>query len=53
MLILKAFDLNGCEITSGNGNAVSIGFNVVVEKEQLESCQAEIEGGVLRLTKKF
>lgn len=53
VLVLKSFDVNGVEITSDNKEAVSVGFNLVFEKELYDMYGYALENGTIKLTRKI
>ena len=53
VLILKAFDANGTEILPYDNLSVSVGFNIMMKKQDFETYKSALENGTIRITKKF
>ena len=53
ILIIKAFDVNGSEILPDDKQSVSVGFNIMMRKQDFETYNSALENGKIRITKKF
>lgn len=53
VLILNSFDVNGIEISAQDTQAVSVGFNIVIEQSDYEIYKSALENGTIKLSKKI
>lgn len=53
VLILNSFDVNGTEISANDLQAVSVGFNIVIEQSDYELYKKVLENGTIKLSKKI